>query len=318
MAKIAVDAMGGDHGPKVTVPAAIASLSSSPSLELVLIGHEDDILKHLPQDTHIPFDRLQILHTTEQVLMSDKPASIVRAKSRSSLRLSIEHVKNHLADACVSAGNTGALMILGKLLLKTLPGIDRPALAVSFPTQQGTSVVLDLGANVDCTAQHLLQFALMGDVLARVTQSNGQSAPRTALLNVGSESIKGNTVVLQAAELIDKHGRVNYTGFIEGDDIFKGVADVIVCDGFVGNIVLKATEGLFDVFSQALDLQAPPRNLSFLSTPAFYRGASMLGLQGVLIKSHGKSSIKSFSQAIFQAEEEVEGQLVNRLSERLV
>src|SRR5437763_1707651 len=231
---VAIDCMGGDHGPHVTVPAALNFLKSNSDVDVVLVGLRDAIEAELKARGARPGPRLRVHHASEVVLMDESPALALRNKKDSSVRVAVELVKNGEAQACVSAGNTGALMAVSRFVLKMLPGIDRPAIISVLPTMKGSTYVLDLGANVDCTAEHLLQFALMGSTLVSAVEH--KEAPRVGLLNIGEEAIKGNEVVKQAAELLRASG-LNFIGNVEGDGIFKGEADVIVCDGFVGNVM---------------------------------------------------------------------------------
>lgn len=318
--------MGGDHGPGVVVPAALDALVLFPELTLILVGDQDRLaaeLKHLG----VRYDpaRLQIHHASQQVLMDESPASALRAKKDSSMRVAIDLVKSNTASACVSAGNTGALMAIARFVLKTLPGIDRPAIIYSMPVvKPGKKDIdkvrmLDLGANVDCEAEHLFQFAVMGSVLSAAIDNIPQ--PRVGLLNIGSEVIKGSETVKKAAEMLIESHCVNYIGYVEGNDIYQAKADVIVCDGFVGNVALKSSEGiakmlvvnLRDAFTsswyrKAIGFLAKPilRQLLQRFDPSQYNGASLLGLNGIVVKSHGNANQYSFKQAIIQAVLEAE------------
>jgi len=233
---VAIDVMGGDHGPHVTVPAALRCLSRSPDLNVILVGPQDVIAAELKARRAKTTPRLIVRHASQVVAMDEPPAQALRGKKDSSMRVAIDLVKSGEADACVSAGNTGALMATARFVLKTLPGIDRPAIAAVMPTLAGHALVLDMGANVDCTAEHLLQFGIMGAMLVSAVEHKPN--PSVGLLNIGEEDIKGNEMVKQAAELLrDSH--LNFYGNVEGNDIFKGTTDVVVCDGFVGNVTLK-------------------------------------------------------------------------------
>src|SRR5471030_2841569 len=252
--KISIDCMGGDHGPSVTIPAAISFVKHEPDAELILVGLEDVIRAELKKHKAESHPRLTVLHASEQVTMDDPLEVALRRKKDSSMRVAIEQVKNGVAQACVSAGNTGALMAVSRYVLKTMSGVDRPAICSILPNQKnGPTYMLDLGANVDCQPQHLHQFAIMGSVL--VSAMEGIPRPTIGLLNVGEEDIKGNDVVKQTAELLradhDK-GVLNFYGNVEGDDIFKGTTDIVVCDGFVGNVTLKAIEGVARFFGDTL------------------------------------------------------------------
>lgn len=326
---VAIDAMGGDHGPHVTVRAAVDFLRSVDGVTLVLVGLPDAIeaeLKALRTETG---PRLRIHPASEVVKMDDPLQVALRGKKDSSMRVMADLVKRGEADAGVSAGNTGALMAVSRFVLKTLPGIDRPAIASILPSRTGRTYMLDLGANVDCGPEHLRQFAVMGASL--VTALEHRDNPSVGLLNIGEEEIKGNEVVKQAAELI-RASRLNFYGNVEGDDIYKGTVDVVVCDGFVGNVALKTSEGLAKFMSESLRAEfgrtAYARLAALLALPvlkafkkkldpARYNGASLLGLNGVIIKSHGSAEAFGFGQAIHKAVEEVRGGLLHRIAEQL-
>ncbi|MCP4698884.1 MAG: phosphate acyltransferase PlsX [Gammaproteobacteria bacterium] len=326
MLRIALDAMGGDHGPSVVVPAALRVLSTQTDLHLILIGDEERLRRRLgkKEDVHI-----SIRHASQQVEMDEMPSRALRSKKDSSMRVAINLVKSGEADACVSAGNTGALMATARHVLKTLPGIDRPAIITALPTSKGHTHMLDLGANVNCTAEHLFQFAVMGAELTSAVDN--LSAPRVGLLNVGEEEIKGNEQVRKTARLL-ANSHINYIGFVEGDDIYKGVADVIVTDGFVGNIALKASEGavkmigfytrqgfnrnLFTRFAGLISLPVIKRLRKKLD-PRRYNGASLLGLQGIVVKSHGSADVLAFSHAIKEAVLEVRKNVPQRIHSEL-
>lgn len=329
---IAVDAMGGDQGPDVTIPAVLVSLQQQANLAVILVGDQARLQKVLTEHHAELNDRLCIQHASQQVEMTDLPSQALRTKKDSSMRVAINLVKEGKAQACVSSGNTGALMATARFVLKTLPGIERPAISVVLPTMKGTTKVrvLDLGANVDCSAEHLLQFAIMGSVLA--TAVDKVEKPTVGLLNIGEEEIKGNDQVKQAAQLLSQHQGINYIGFVEGDEIYKGVADIIVCDGFVGNVALKVTEGVAKLIAKYMR-EAFNRNwftrISGLAAihvlkglgkkidPARYNGASLLGLQGIVVKSHGSANSLAFAHAVKQAVLEVE-QNVPRLIDQQV
>ena len=330
---IALDAMGGDHGPAVVIPAVCDALHLDPDLSCICVGDQTQMQLHAqshPQWEAVR-DRCQWIHTDEWVAMDESPAVALRTKKSSSMRLAIEAVKDGAAQACVSAGNTGALVATARFVLKTLPGIDRPALIYPLPTitiSGPTRVrLLDLGANVDCTATHLLQFAMMGSVLSQAI--DGIAAPRVALLNIGSEAIKGSEAVRQASELLAQVPTLNYTGFIEGHDLFRGKADVIVCDGFVGNVALKSTEGvllaLAEVGQHVLRSSWRGKAAALLSLPLLkqmknrydprlHNGASLLGLKGSVIKSHGGADRHAFLPAITQAILEAQQSIPMRIS----
>ena len=315
MITIAVDCMGGDFGPPVTLPACESFLASHPDARLVLVGRPDTLQSCPALAAH---DRCLWVSASEVVAMDDPVEVALRRKKDSSMRVAIQQVKEGKADAVVSSGNTGALMAIARYVLKTLEGIDRPAIASQLPNQTGGSTtVLDLGANVDCSAQHLLQFAVMGSAL--VSAISGQRNPSVGLLNVGEEVIKGSEVIKQAGELLRsaaQSGDLNFVGNVEGNDIFKGTADVVVCDGFVGNVALKASEGLASMISGFIRQEFsrnPFRKLAALAAypvlSAFkrrvdhrrYNGAALLGLRGLVFKSHGSADAFAFSVALARA-----------------
>lgn len=326
-ARIAVDVMGGDHGPAVTLAAAARFLLAHPMVELLLVGDETLLAPLLPQ--HGLVERISLVHAPEIVAMDESPAVALRTKKKSSMRLAIECVRDGTAEAAVSAGNTGALMATAKFVLKMLPGIERPAICTALPNRKGHTHMLDLGANVECNAEHLFQFAVMGSVLAEAYDDNPM--PRVGLLNVGAEAIKGNDTVKAAASLLSD-GPVHYIGFVEGDDIYKGDVDVVVCDGFVGNVALKTSEGLAKMITQFLReefsrhwlskvaaLLAMPvlKRLKRRLDPGRYNGASFLGLQGIVIKSHGSADIDAFCSALSVALREIEKDVPRRIDQRL-
>ncbi len=322
---IAIDCMGGDHGPHVTVPAALEFLRSQADVDIVLVGLRDAIEAELKARRAAAGARLRIHAASEVVLMDEAPAVALRGKKDSSMRVAVDLVKSGEAQACVSAGNTGALMAILRFVLKTLPGIDRPAIISVLPTMKGSTYVLDLGANVDCTAEHLLQFAVMGSTLVSAVEH--KESPRVGLLNIGEEAIKGNEVVKQAAELLRASG-LNFVGNVEGDGIFKGEADVVVCDGFVGNVMLKSAEGLAQMMRAILRQEFMRSVLTKLVAvvvlpvlnafrrrldPRGYNGATLLGLRGIVVKSHGSADAFGFRRAIERAAEEVRNEVLKRL-----
>ncbi|MBI5436937.1 MAG: phosphate acyltransferase PlsX [Nitrosomonadales bacterium] len=326
---IAIDAMGGDHGTHVTTPAAVEYLRKNPNDTIVLVGLPDAIETELRAIKASTGPRLRIHAASEVVGMDESPQLALRNKKDSSMRVAINLVKNGEASACVSAGNTGALMATARYVLKMLPGIDRPAIASFLPTVKGQICMLDLGANVDCNAEHLLQFALMGTTL--VSAIEHKDNPTVGLLNIGSEDIKGNEVVKQAAELLQQSD-LNFCGNIEGDDIFKGVTDVVVCDGFVGNVSLKTTEGLAqmlrgflreefsrNILTKLAGLIAMPVINAFRKRVDHrrYNGASLLGLKGIVVKSHGSADAFAFLCAIERAAEEARGGMLHHISEHV-
>lgn len=326
---VAVDCMGGDHGPSVTAPAALALLREDPDAAVILVGLPAEIEAQLRHDKTAFGDRLVVRHASEVVGMDEPPALAMRGKKDSSMRVAIDLVKSGEAQAAVSAGNTGALMAISRFVLKTLPGIDRPAIASIMPSQSGGVYVLDLGANVDCTAEHLLQFGIMGSELVACVEH--KASPTVGLLNIGEEDIKGNEVVKQAAELLRASG-LNFYGNVEGTDIFKGTTDVVVCDGFVGNVALKSAEGVAQLLRTILREEFERNVLTKLAgfaamrvLNAFkkrvdhrgYNGASLLGLRGIVLKSHGSADVYSFKCALKRGAEEVRTGMLAHITERM-
>jgi glycerol-3-phosphate acyltransferase PlsX len=327
---ISLDAMGGDHGVTTVVPGALDAVARDPSIELILVGDEAvlaPLIAKAPADQRA---RLSIVHASQTVAMDESPADALRRKKDSSMRVAIDLVKAGRAQGCVSAGNTGALMATAKFVLKTLPGIDRPALISAIPSVGGHTHMLDLGANADCSSEQLYQFAVMGSVLASAVY--GIDRPSIGLLNIGSEEIKGNDIIKHAAQLIQASGQLNYIGFVEGNDIFSDRVDVVVADGFAGNVALKTAEGLAKMVARFLKEEFS-RNLytklaAFVSLPVLksagkrldprrYNGASLLGLNGVVIKSHGGADAMAIGYAIRVAKLEVENQVPTRIAEQL-
>jgi glycerol-3-phosphate acyltransferase PlsX len=326
---IALDAMGGDHGPGVIVPAALESAGRHPDLHLILVGDETR-LRHALNGREANYaGRISIHHASQLVEMHETPSKALRGKKDSSMRVAIDLVKEHKADACVSAGNTGALMAIAKFVLKTITGIDRPAIIAMLPSKTGHTHVLDLGANVDCTAEHLCQFAVMGYELVKAVEHHDH--PRVGLLNIGEEEIKGNEQVKQAAKMLSG-SHINFVGFVEGNDIFAGNVDVVVTDGFTGNVALKAIEGFAkllggslkdefskNLFTKMLGLFALPVLKAYKKRfdPRAYNGASLVGLRGIVVKSHGNADQISFANAIRVAMLEVEQGVPDRIGERV-
>lgn len=326
-ARIAIDCMGGDHGPSVTVPAVIQFLAEHPVAHLILVGQEDVLRPLLGVQAGDP--RLRIVHASEVVGMDESPTLALRFKKDSSMRVAINLVKSGEADACVSAGNTGALMAISRFVLKMLPGIERPAICAPLPTINGHTHVLDLGANVDCSAKHLLQFGIMGAML--ISAMEHKDRPTVGILNIGEEEIKGNEVVKAAAELLRNSG-LNFIGNVEGDGIFKGEADVIVCDGFVGNVALKTSEGLAQMLAASLRSEFKRNWLTKLAALIAisvlnnfkrrfdhrrYNGAILLGLKGISVKSHGSADALSFANAIGRAYDAAENRVLERIAGRI-
>ena len=322
--------MGGDHGPHVTVPAALAFRARWPDVALVLVGLPEAIERELAARGMASAERLRVQPASQIVAMDEPPAQAMRYKKDSSMRVAINLVKSGAAHACVSAGNTGALMAISRFVLKTIAGIDRPAIATVLPNMKGGyTYVLDLGANVDCTAEQLMQFGVMGAML--VSAVDRKERPSVGLLNIGVEDIKGNETVKRAAELLRSSG-LNFHGNVEGDDIYKGTTDVVVCDGFVGNSVLKASEGVAKMllgFLRSEFTRNPWRKVvALLATPVFnalrsrmdpgkYNGASLLGLKGIVIKSHGSAGVFAFGQALERALDEVRNEVPQRIAQRM-
>ena len=326
---IAVDAMGGDHGPSVTVPACLDFLASNPDAELLLVGLREPLELELARTRSAVKSRLTVVAATEVVGMDEEVRTAIRTKKHSSMRVAIDLVKSGRAQACVSAGNTGALMGTAKFVLKTLPGIDRPAICAVLPTRKGQVYALDLGANADCTPEHLVQFAIMGATL--VSAMEGKANPTVGLLNIGSEEIKGNEVVKRAGELL-RRCPINFHGNVEGDDIFKGTTDVVVCDGFAGNVALKTSEGvarmLGDFLKEEFMRNWATRLLALLAWPVIrrlrrrldprrYNGAALLGLRGVVVKSHGSADRLAFATALERAASEARHGVIERIGEEV-
>lgn len=323
--------MGGDHGPAVTIPAAISFVNSEPDAELILVGQEQAIREALKRHKADNHPRLSVVHASEVVTMHDPIEVALRRKKDSSMRVAVSLVKDGKAQACVSAGNTGALMAVSRYVLKTIPGVDRPAICTLIPNQKDApTYMLDLGANVDCEPQHLNQFALMGSAL--VSALEGKARPTVGLLNIGEEDIKGNDVVKQTAALLradHEKGLLNFYGNVEGNDIFEGTTDIVVCDGFVGNVVLKASEGLGRFVKRVLksEFKSNPLNLlgaliaggalraiSQRMNPSRYNGASLLGLRGLVFKSHGGEDAYGYEWAIRRAFEAAKHDVLSRIT----
>ncbi|HRL74775.1 MAG TPA: phosphate acyltransferase PlsX [Candidatus Accumulibacter phosphatis] len=323
---VAIDCMGGDHGPQVTVPAALDFVRDDADVRVILVGLAEGIKPYLGDAA---VGRISLRHATEAVSMHESPSLALRNKKDSSMRVAINLVKQGEADACVSAGNTGALMAISRFVLKMLPGIDRPAICAVLPTLTGHTHVLDLGANVDCSPENLLQFGIMGASLVAAIEHRDR--PTVGILNIGQEEIKGNDVVKRAADLLADSG-LNFVGNVEGDGVYKGAADVIVCDGFVGNVALKASEGLAQLLATFLREEFR-RNLltrlvALLALPVLqrfkkrvdhrqYNGATLLGLRGIVVKSHGSADALAFRCALKRAADEARNGVLARISERV-
>jgi len=321
--------MGGDHGPSVVIPAVLRALKLYPKTYFILVGDKDVISSTLNEHNIQDDERLVIHHASQQVTMGESPAIALRTKKDSSMRVALNLVKDGSAAACVSAGNTGALMATARFVLKTIPGIERPAIVSALPTMKGHTYVLDLGANVDSSAEHLVQFAVMGSVLAELV--GGKKNPTIGLLNIGSEEIKGNERVKEAARLL-MDTDLNYYGFVEGDGLYRGDVDVVVCDGFVGNVALKASEGVIhmirhflrqsfgrNIFTKLAGLIASPVLQHFRDEldPRAYNGANLIGLQGIVIKSHGSTDEIGFANAIRIAIIEAEQDIPKHINKHL-
>ncbi|QWD01599.1 phosphate acyltransferase PlsX [Polynucleobacter paneuropaeus] len=328
---LAIDAMGGDHGVIVTVPACCDFLEKHPDVRISLVGDSEKLKLALKPYSKTLIEQIQIIPASEIVLMDDPIEVALRRKKNSSMRVAIEQVKEGLADAVISSGNTGALMAISRYVLKTLDGVDRPAIATAIPNELGRgTTMLDLGANADCEPMHLLQFAQMASVMVQVV--DGKDRPSIGLLNIGEEVIKGNEVVKQTAELL-RASKLNFYGNVEGNDIFKGTTDIVVCDGFVGNVVLKASEGLAKMMS-GLIREEFNRSLmtkimaTFAMVPLLrvrkrvdhrrYNGAVLLGLRGCVIKSHGSADRFAFGCALDRAYEAAKNKMVERIAQDFV
>lgn len=322
--------MGGDFGPSVTVPAVVKSLSDNSLLTVTLLGDLGSFQNQYAKRLDVFADRVRYVNCVDEVSMHDTPSHALRHKQQSSMFQSVSMVSRNEADACVSAGNTGAFMAMGKFVIKTFPGVDRPAVCAEMPTETGSCLMLDLGANVDCRSEHFLQFAIMGSEMAKVLFASKN--PKVALLNIGEEENKGNEQVRLAAELLEKNKNINYIGFVEGNDIYKGKADVIVCDGFVGNAVLKASEGVARLIAHKIRTFFQ-RNVAtiFLGVlvknlfttlfrqidPSHYNGASFLGLQGTVVVSHGNIDVDGFANAIQLAYKQVQQNLPRKIQQQI-
>lgn len=323
---VAIDCMGGDHGPAVTVPAALAFVRNNADVRVLLVGLEDSIRPYLAA---VADARVVLVPASQVVGMDESPSLALRGKKDSSMRVAIDLVRRGEADACVSAGNTGALMAISRFVLKMLPGIDRPAICAALPTLRGHTHVLDLGANVDCSPEHLLQFGLMGASLVSAIEHHDR--PTVGILNIGEEEIKGNDVVKRAADLLRDSG-LNFVGNVEGDGLYKGDAEVVVCDGFVGNVALKSSEGLAQMLSAFLREEFGRGLLSkiaaLMAMPVLkrfkgrvdhrrYNGACLLGLKGIVVKSHGSADTFGYGFAIARAADAARTGVLARITERV-
>lgn len=324
--------MGGDHGLSVVIPASVRAVCNNSDLKLILVGDQNQIVRHLNKHGISAHQNSQISieHAPEAVTMDELPSHALRNKKNSSMRIAINLVKEGQAQACVSAGNTGALMATARFVLKTLPGIDRPAIIAELPTAHGRTRVIDLGANVDSCAEHLFQFAVMGSALIQALDR--KKNPKIALLNIGVEEIKGNDQVKRTAHMLSECQLINYVGYVEGDHFYSGDVDLVVCDGFVGNVALKASEGLAGLFiavlkesfnqhwwTKIVGLMAKPAlaHLRKRLDPAGYNGASLLGLNGIVVKSHGSANAVSFQFAIEEAMLQVKNNVVDLVRDQI-
>lgn len=322
--------MGGDHGLSVVIPACIRAVKNNPDLKLILVGVQDKISAALKKHGVLSSKQFSIVHASEVIAMDELPSHALRNKKDSSMRVAINLVKEETAQACVSAGNTGALMATARFVLKTLPGIDRPALVSEVPTMKGKTWLIDLGANVDSCAEHLFQFAVMGSALIHAICDKPK--PSIGLLNIGVEEIKGNDQVKRTAHMLADCSVMNYVGYVEGDQIYSGEIDLVVCDGFVGNAVLKASEGmaklLFNVLKEGFNQNIYTKAAALIATPALnhlksrmnparYNGATMLGLNGIVIKSHGGAGELAFQCAIEEAVLEVKNNVVDLVRDQI-
>ncbi|HHF7343912.1 TPA: phosphate acyltransferase PlsX [Legionella feeleii] len=327
---IAVDAMGGDHGLRVVIPACVRAARNNPDLKLLLVGEQNQVNTHLKKFGITNNSQFSVVHASEIVEMDELPSHAMRNKKDSSMRVAINLVKEGRAQACVSAGNTGALMATARFVLKTLPGIDRPAIIAELPTMHGKTRVIDLGANVDSCAEHLFQFAVMGSALIQAVDK--KAMPKIALLNIGVEEIKGNDQVKRTAHMLAECNLMNYVGYVEGDQFYSGDVDLVVCDGFVGNVALKASEGLAKLMLAVLKESFTKNWLSKLAglvalpalghlkkrmDPARYNGASLLGLNGIVVKSHGGASELAFQYAIEEAKLQVKNNVVDLVRDQI-
>jgi glycerol-3-phosphate acyltransferase PlsX len=327
---VALDAMGGDFGPRVTVPAAVQALSYFPELKVILVGERNSISLQLSQLGYSDETRLRVVHSDQVISSSEKPSLALRRCLHSSMGIAIDLVAKGEAQACVSSGNTGALMALSRFRLKLLPGIDRPALIAFIPTISGHKTwLLDLGANASCDSETLFQFAVMGSAFV---EEHLHRPPRVGVLNIGEEEIKGNDFVKRCAEMLKRTPSLHFVGNIEGNQLFHDLADVVVCDGFVGNVCLKTCEGTAQFFIDKMkkkifgssfkgwlakklfsDLLIEIKSLN----PDQYNGASLLGLRGIVVKSHGRADVSAFFNAIGEAVHEIKKQVPSRISDRL-
>lgn len=327
---IAIDAMGGDHGLSVVIPACVRACKKNPNLNLLLVGVQDKVTEALKKHGALRSKQMTVVHASELVGMDELPSHVLRNKKDSSMRVALNLVKEGKAQACVSAGNTGALMITARFVLKTLPGIDRPAIVSEVPTMKNKTWVIDLGANVDSSAEHLFQFAVMGSALIEAIEQKPR--PKIALLNIGVEEIKGNEQVKRTAHMLAECSVLNYVGYVEGDHFYTGDVDLVVCDGFVGNVALKASEGLAKLLltvlkesfnrnwlTKASGIIALPalKHIKKRLDPSRYNGASFIGLNGIVVKSHGGANEVAFQNAIEEAMLQVKTNVVDLVRDKI-
>ncbi len=327
---ISIDCMGGDFGPSVMIPSACEAMARHANLSLLLVGHPEQIEAEIAKVGSVSVERYTIVKASQTIEMDEKPSQALRKKSDSSMAVALNKVTEGNAQACVSAGNTGALMALSRSILKTVPGVSRPAIISEIPTEKGRTRVVDLGANVDCSPDQLYQFALMGSALVSAVDQIKQ--PTVGLLNNGTEEIKGNVQTRATANLLQQSPYLNYSGYIEANDVYRGSADIIVCDGFVGNVFAKASEGTVRMLTNHLYKEFKrnflTRILSVIVRPVLnackndinpdrHNGASFIGLQGIVIKSHGAANKKATLSAIEEAIREVENNVPAKISEQL-
>ncbi|WP_338516158.1 phosphate acyltransferase PlsX [Candidatus Legionella polyplacis] len=328
---IAIDVMGGDYGVKASIPACVHSIKKNSNLKLLLVGNQEQIHMQLKKFNMIKHEQFSIVHTSEEISMNQSPISAIRNKKNSSMHIAIKLIKEKKAHACVSAGNTGALVAISNFFLKTLPGIERPGIMAVFPTITGKTRILDLGANITWNVEHLFQFAIMGTALIEILDK--KMNPKVGLLNIGVEDIKGNDQIKLTSYKLKQSKIINYIGYVEGNSVYTGKVDLIICDGFTGNIVLKTNEGLAKLilikikelfyknfFTKLLGVISMPVWLKIKKKmdPIYYNGAILLGLNGIVIKSHGNACEKAFEFAIKEAIKEVENNVIDLLRNRMI
>ncbi|WP_338521677.1 phosphate acyltransferase PlsX [Candidatus Legionella polyplacis] len=328
---IAIDTMGGDYGVKASIPACVRLIKKNSNLKLLLVGNQEQIYTQLKKFNITKHEQFSVIHTHEEISMEQSPINAIRNKKNSSMHVAIKLIKEKRAHACVSSGNTGALVAISNFFLKTLPGIERPGIMAVFPTIIGKTRVLDLGASITLNARHLFQFSIMGSALIEILEK--KMNPKVGLLNVGIEDIKGNDQIKLASYKLKQSKIINYIGYVEGNCVYTGRVDLIICDGFTGNIVLKTSEGLAKLilikikesfyknfFTKLLGIISMPvwLNIKKKMNPIYYNGAVLLGLNGIVIKSHGNACEKAFEFAIKEAIKEVENNVIDLLRDRMI